>query len=130
MNHIAQFINHNIFFLNDIQVAHWQTESYAEHEALGEFYTKFNTLNDRFVEIYQGNTGTRIKYSPDYKSSLTNYSDLKELTYMIRRFKDDLALFSLQFSEDDKNGHFIDLESVLEDMMEAVSDVLYHLSLK
>jgi len=49
---------------------------------------------------------------------------------MIRRFKDDLALFSLQFSEDDKNGHFIDLESVLEDMMEAVSDVLYHLSLK
>ena len=87
-------------------------------------------MNDRFVEIYQGNTGTRIKYSPDYKSSLTNYSDLKELTSMIRRFKDDLALFSLQFSEDDKNGHFIDLESVLEDMMEAVSDVLYHLSLK
>ena len=130
MNHISQFINDNIHFLNNIQIAHWQTESFAEHEALGDFYTKFNSLNNRFVEIYQGNTGTRIKYVSEYKANLINYSDLKELIFRIREYKDDLALFAKAFSEENNNGQFIDLESILEDMMEVVSDLLYHLSLK
>ena len=130
MNHISQFINDNIHFLNNIQIAHWQTESFAEHEALGDFYTKFNSLNDRFVEIYQGNIGTRIKYVSEYKANLINYSDLKELIFRIREYKDDLALFAKAFSEENNNGQFIDLESILEDMMEVVSDLLYHLSLK
>jgi hypothetical protein len=33
---------------------HWQTESFAEHEALGEFYGTWNDLADKFVETYAG----------------------------------------------------------------------------
>ena len=51
---ISKFVNANIHWLNFVQASHWQTKSYAEHEALGEHYTKFNELNDRFVETYQG----------------------------------------------------------------------------
>jgi hypothetical protein len=36
------------------KVFHWQTSSFAEHEALGEFYEGFNDLMDRFIESYQG----------------------------------------------------------------------------
>jgi hypothetical protein len=36
------------------KVFHWQTSSFAEHEALGEFYEAFNGLMDRFIESYQG----------------------------------------------------------------------------
>jgi hypothetical protein len=36
------------------KVFHWQTSSFAEHEALGEFYEDFNKLMDRFIESYQG----------------------------------------------------------------------------
>ena len=56
MQNIINFIQANMNFLNDIQAYHWQTKSYSEHESLGEFYTKFNELNDRFVETWQGKT--------------------------------------------------------------------------
>ena len=36
------------------KVFHWQTSSFAEHEALGDFYEAFNPLVDRFIESYQG----------------------------------------------------------------------------
>jgi hypothetical protein len=36
------------------KVYHFQTSSFAEHEALGEFYNEFNCLMDKFIETYQG----------------------------------------------------------------------------
>ena len=36
------------------KVFHWQTSSFAEHDAVGEFYEGFNNLMDRFIESYQG----------------------------------------------------------------------------
>lgn len=36
------------------KVFHWQTSSFAEHEAMGEFYNDFNSLMDKFIEAYQG----------------------------------------------------------------------------
>lgn len=36
------------------KVFHWQTSSFAEHEAMGEFYDGFNDLMDKFIEAYQG----------------------------------------------------------------------------
>lgn len=36
------------------KVFHWQTSSFAEHEALGDFYEAFNPLVDKFIESYQG----------------------------------------------------------------------------
>ena len=34
---------------------HWLTGSYAEHSALGDFYTDVIDLLDNFVEVHQGN---------------------------------------------------------------------------
>lgn len=39
------------------KVFHWQTSSFIEHEALGEFYDKFNMLMDKFFKAYQGSYG-------------------------------------------------------------------------
>jgi hypothetical protein len=36
------------------KVYHFQTSSFAEHEALGDFYEGFNGLMDKFIESYQG----------------------------------------------------------------------------
>ena len=35
---IDEFVSYTMSFLNNTQVFHWQTQSYAEHEALGEYY--------------------------------------------------------------------------------------------
>ena len=36
------------------KVFHWQTSSFAEHEAMEYFYDGFNPLMDKFIEAYQG----------------------------------------------------------------------------
>ena len=36
---------------------HWRTKSYAQHQALGEFYDTIIDQIDELVECYQGNFG-------------------------------------------------------------------------
>jgi hypothetical protein len=120
---MIDFIQKNINFLNDIQAYHWQTESYSEHEALGEYYTKFNDLNDRLVETYQGKTGQRINFSAELRPGIMNYADKEivksEVNKQADRINEAYKLIEGQ----------IDLESILEDMQEATSQLSYHLSL-
>ena len=42
---------------NQIHVFHLQTESYAEHKALGDFYEGIGELIDGIVESHQGKHG-------------------------------------------------------------------------
>jgi hypothetical protein len=37
-----------------VKVFHWQTDSYAQHEAFGNYYEVMDELTDTFVESYQG----------------------------------------------------------------------------
>ena len=51
------------FFLqvkNQLQILHWQTESYAKHMAYGRIYDAIGDSIDKFIEVYQGKYG-RIK---------------------------------------------------------------------
>jgi hypothetical protein len=120
---MIDFIQKNMNFLNDVQAYHWQTESYSEHEALGEYYTKFNDLNDRLVETYQGKTGERINFSAELRPGIMNYADKEivksEVNKQADRINEAYKLIEGQ----------IDLESILEDMQEATSQLSYHLSL-
>jgi hypothetical protein len=122
-NMMIDFIQKNMNFLNDVQAYHWQTESYSEHEALGEYYTKFNDLNDRLVETYQGKTGERINFSAELRPGIMNYADKEivksEVNKQADRINEAYKLIEGQ----------IDLESILEDMQEATSQLSYHLSL-
>jgi hypothetical protein len=42
-------------------VAHWRTDSYSAHVALGEFYDSLTDLTDGFVEQYQGYYARRME---------------------------------------------------------------------
>ena len=120
---MIDFIQNNMNFLNDVQSYHWQTKSYAEHEALGEYYNKFNELNDRLVETYQGKTNERIKFSAELRPGIMNYTD-KEI------LKSEVNMQADRINEAYKQVEGqIDLESILEDMQEATSQLSYHLSL-
>ena len=122
-NMMIDFIQSNMNFLNDIQAYHWQTKSYAEHEALGEYYNKFNELNDRFVETYQGKTGERINFSAELRPGIMNYADKEIVKSEVNKQADKInEAYKLIEGQ-------IDLESILEDMQEATSQLSYHLSL-
>ena len=38
---------------NCAHLAHWASDSYAEHEALGSFYGDIIDILDNFVEVYR-----------------------------------------------------------------------------
>ena len=39
---------------NQLKVYHWQTDSYAQHQAFGGAYNEFTDLIDTFVEEFMG----------------------------------------------------------------------------
>ena len=120
---MIDFIQNNMNFLNDVQSYHWQTKSYAEHEALGEYYNKFNELNDRLVETYQGKINERIKFSAELRPGIMNYADKEIIKSEVNKQADRINEAYKQVEGQ------IDLESILEDMQEATSQLSYHLSL-
>jgi hypothetical protein len=52
------------YFELQIHELHWQTKSFAEHEALGDLYNIVFTAKDEFVEKIMGYTGIRTKAMP------------------------------------------------------------------
>ena len=126
MNNVIDFIQLNMNFLNDIQSYHWQTESYSEHETTGEYYEKFSKLNDEFVETWQGKTGTRIKFSAELRPGIMNYADNSQVKGEVQK---QVARIT-KIAQNSKVQGQMDLESILEDMLLATNQLLFHLSLK
>jgi len=126
MNNVRDFIQLNMNFLNDIQSYHWQTESYSEHESTGEYYEKFTKLNDELVETWQGKTGTRIKFSAELRPGIMNYADNSQVRGEVQK---QVARIT-KISQHPKVVNQMDLESILEDMLLATNQLLFHLSLK
>ena len=126
MNNTTDFIQLNMNFLNDIQSYHWQTESYSEHETTGEYYEKLNKLNDEFVETWQGKTGTRIKFSAELRPGIMNYADNSQVRGEVQK---QVARIT-KISEHPKVVNQMDLDSILEDMLLATNQLLFHLTLK
>jgi hypothetical protein len=54
---IEKLISRSFKSRNGAHLAHWNSKSYAQHEALGEFYGELTDLLDKFVEAYQGAFG-------------------------------------------------------------------------
>ena len=126
MNNVTDFIQLNMNFLNDIQSYHWQTESFSEHESTGEYYDKFNKLNDEFVETWQGKTGTRIKFSAELRPGIMNYADNPQVRGDVQKQADRI----IEITKNSQVQGQMDLESILEDMLVTTNQLLFHLSLK
>jgi len=124
MSNLTNFIQTNINYLNNIQSYHWQTESYSEHESLGEYYTNFNKLNDEFVETLQGKSNERIKFSAELRPGILNYADVEIVKSEVQKTADRINEINKEV-----DGQ-IDLQSILEDMLLSTNQLLYHLSLK
>lgn len=66
---------------NQLKIHHWQTKSYAEHQALGGAYDALTEQIDEFVETFMGKYG-RIESRDGFKIELSNYSDLNVVDFV------------------------------------------------
>ena len=126
---IETLIGNTIVLLNNVQMAHWQTTSYAQHEALGEFYNKMNELNDKLVETWQGNQNKRIHIESG-QNTIQNFTDIEHTNSEIVQYGQDIAQTSYDISQKNDMRQFEDIKAVLEEMAQQVSQTLYLLSLK
>lgn len=79
---MGEFILSLLHAATNAHLLHWQTKSFAEHMALGEFYEAFPGLIDALVEATQGVTGEIIEFPADYyppaEDGLTELLELRE----------------------------------------------------
>jgi DNA-binding ferritin-like protein len=79
---MGEFIISLLHAATNTHILHWQTKSFAEHMALGEFYEAMPDLIDALVEATQGVTGEIIQFPADYyppaEDGLTELLELRE----------------------------------------------------
>jgi DNA-binding ferritin-like protein len=110
-------------FQNQLRIFHWQTKSYAEHNAFGSTYDTLDELIDEFVEVFQGIRG-RIKAETEFKITLQNYSSNNGCVSVINEFITFLEKDLLSTIPD-----ATDLANIRDEMLAAANKLVYLLTL-
>ena len=74
----ASLITKLIYLQNQFKIFHWQTFSYAQHQAFGGLYSDLSGAIDEFVETYQG-----IYDRLSFTGEMFAFSDLKESNFSV-----------------------------------------------
>jgi DNA-binding ferritin-like protein len=110
------------FFYEQLHLLHWQTTSFAEHEALGKLYDKVGDLQDEIVEKIMGYAGKRVKafkidVLKDYAPGMPN------------KVVKDLVSFAKDLEEFGEANNMPDIENVAQSLSGEAAQTLYRLTL-
>lgn len=67
-NEIGDLVLTLLHSATNTHILHWQSKSYAEHQALGTFYEELPELVDSLVESIQGRYDTTLDFPATYHS--------------------------------------------------------------
>ena len=67
-NEIGDLVLTLLHSATNTHILHWQSKSYAEHQALGTFYEELPELVDSLVEAIQGRYDTTLDFPATYHS--------------------------------------------------------------
>jgi len=81
--------------ITQAHIFHLQTNSYAAHKALGEYYAAVEDLTDKLIEAYQGSHEIVKGYSP------AEYSDIKDPIVYFEALLKSVDSSSKLFTESD-----------------------------
>jgi DNA-binding ferritin-like protein len=110
---------------NQLKIHHWQTKSYAEHQALGSAYDEFTDLIDEFIEVLMGKYG-RVKSESGFKIELSNYEDLSTVDF-VDKYIDYLITEVPKGLEVEKDT---DLLNIRDEMLGTLNKLKYLLTLQ
>lgn len=110
------------YFYEQLHLLHFQTTSYAEHQALGIIYDKVGDFQDEITEKIMGYSGRRIKaYKID---ALKDYSPGAPVQTV-----KDLVSFAKALEEFGEANNMPDIENVAQSLSGEAAQTLYRLSL-
>jgi DNA-binding ferritin-like protein len=110
------------YFYEELHLLHFQTTSFAEHEALGKIYDKVGDLQDEIIEKIMGYTGKRVRaYKID---ALKDYS-----SGMPNQVVKELVSFAKDLEDYAEANNMPDIENVAQSLSGEAAQTLYRLTL-
>jgi len=110
------------YFYEQLHLLHWQTSSFAEHEALGKIYDKVGDLQDEIVEKIMGYKGAKVKaFKID---ALKDYSSGAPMQVV-----GDLIVFAKQLEGYGEANNMPDIENVAQSLSGEAAQTKYRLTL-
>ena len=110
---------------SQFKVFHWQTQSYAKHQAYGGIYDTLSDLSDNFMEIYMGKYG---RVALEGESDAILLGNIGEVN--IEEFLETIVEFLLSFNNKLDNTRDTDLLNLRDEMLAAINKLKYLLTLK
>lgn len=110
------------YFELQIHELHWQTNSYAEHSALGDLYNIVFNNKDEIVEKIMGYTGVKTKAMKieEIKNYAPGISDLIVC---------ELILFCKKLEEFGASNNMPDIENIAQSLSGESAKIKYRLTL-
>ena len=116
---ILELVNTQIQF----RFLHWQTKSYAKHQAYGAFYENLDDLIDKYVEVCMGKHG-RPEFGGDFSME---FKDIEG--FSMQEYLDDFTEFLMSLSEKLTQGEDTDLLNIRDEILAEVNKMKYLLTL-
>jgi hypothetical protein len=110
---------------NQLRVLHWQTDSYAQHQAFGKAYEGLDGLIDSLVEVHQGKYG-KIMFSAPFSIDLVNINEIS-INEVLTEVTDYL---SAEFSGMVDTSKDTDCLNVRDSILQELNQLKYLLTLK
>jgi len=118
------FLNKFITLQEQFRILHWQTKSYARHNAFGGIYSDLDELIDEFMEVYMGKYG-RVEFEGDGTIVLQNSNSLD-----LNGFVKENIEYLKSLSNDLNPSNDSDLLNIRDEMMAKINKLRYLLTLK
>jgi hypothetical protein len=121
----ANLVSMFLSMLNIVKLYHWKTQSYSQHKATDDLYSKLNDHIDSFVEVMLGKDQSRIQFVHSHVP-VVDYSKSEDFQKYIKQYR--LFLTSL-------NKHFdstqdSDLLNIRDEILGDLNQFLYLMSFK
>ena len=112
-------------FQQQMRILHWQTTSFARHNAYGGIYDSIDDLLDRFAEICMGKYG-RIELNDEISElKLKNMKDLSINSYL-----NDFCEFLVELTGEFDDEKDTDVLNIRDEVLAEVNKLKYLLTLK
>lgn len=121
---MASLITNFVKMQEQLRVYHWQTTSYARHNAFGGAYSDLDDLIDSFMETYMGKYG-RVELQEGETVDLYNIGALGLNDYL-----STVTAFLLGFNDTLDQIQDSDLLNLRDEMLATINKLKYLLTLK